>query len=72
MYLAYTNPAVNNLKRKVAATSDCEFMTISKFNNRYNNDIKRKYDIIFIDECSTVSNKEMKEFWNLLIINYLY
>ena len=62
---AYTNPAVNNLKRKVAATSDCEFMTISKFNNRYNNDIKRKYDIIFIDECSTVSNKEMKEFLEL-------
>lgn len=65
LYLAYTNPAVNNLKRKVAATSDCEFMTISKFNNRYNNDIKRKYDIIFIDECSTVSNKEMKEFLEL-------
>lgn len=65
LYLAYTNPAVNNLKRKVAATQDCEFMTISKFNNRYNNDIKRKYDIIFIDECSTVSNKEMKEFLEL-------
>ena len=65
LYLAYTNPAVNNLKRKVAATSDCEFMTILKFNNRYNNDIKRKYDIIFIDECSTVSNKEMKEFLEL-------
>lgn len=62
LYLAYTNPAVNNLKRKVAATSDCEFLTISKFNNKYNNDIKREYDIIFMDECSTISNKEMKEF----------
>lgn len=65
LYLAHTNPAINNLKRKVAVTSDCEFMTISKFNNRYNDDIKRKYDIIFIDECSTVSNKEMKEFLEL-------
>lgn len=65
LYLAYTNPAVNNLRRKVAATSDCDFMTISKFNNRYNNEIKRKYDIIFIDECSTVSNKEMKGFLEL-------
>lgn len=65
LYLAYTNPAVNNLKRKVIATSDCEFMTISKFNNKYNDEIKRKYDIIFIDECSTVSNKEMKEFLEL-------
>ena len=65
LYLAHTNPAVNNLKRKVDATSDCEFMTISKFNNKYNDDIKRNYDIIFIDECSTVSNKEMKEFFEL-------
>lgn len=65
LYLAYTNPAVNNLKRKVAITSDCEFMTISKFNSKYKNDIKREYDIIFIDECSTVSNKEMKEFLKL-------
>lgn len=65
LYLAYTNPAVNNLKRKVTANSDCEFMTISKFNNKYNDGIKRKYDIIFIDECSTVSNKEMKDFLEL-------
>lgn len=65
LYLAYTNPAVNNLKRKVAATSDCEFMTISKFNYKYNDEIRRKYDIVFIDECSTVSNKEMKEFLEL-------
>lgn len=60
LYLAHTNPAVNNLRRKVSVTSDCEFMTMSKFNNK--NNLKRKCDIIFIDECSTVSNKEMKEF----------
>lgn len=65
LYLAYTNPAVNNLKRKVAATSDYEFLTISKFNNKYNDDIKREYDIIFMDECSTISNREMKEFLEL-------
>lgn len=65
LYLAFTNSAVNNLKRKVAKTSDCDFMTISKFNNKFNEDIKRKYDIIFVDECSTVSNKEMKEFLKL-------
>ncbi|MDD6482530.1 MAG: AAA family ATPase [Lachnospiraceae bacterium] len=65
LYLAHTNPAVNNLRRKVAKTSDCEYMTISKFNNKYNGDIKREYDIIFMDECSTISNKEMKEFLEL-------
>lgn len=65
LYLAYTKSAVNNLRRKITKTSDCEFMSISKYNNRYNDDIKREYDIVFIDECSTVSNKEMKEFLEL-------
>lgn len=61
LYLAHTNPAVNNLKRKVAASSNCEFMTITKFNNKYAKDVKRDYDILIIDECSTVSNHNMKE-----------
>lgn len=61
LYLAHTNPAVNNLKRKVAASSNCEFMTITKFINKYTKDIKRDYDILIIDECSTISNHNMKE-----------
>lgn len=65
LYLAHTNPAVNNLKRKVAASSECDFMTIAKFNNKYAKDIKRDYDIIIIDECSTVSNRSMKELLDL-------
>jgi len=65
LYLAHTNPAVNNLKRKVAASLNCKFMTITKFNNKYAKDIKRDYDILIIDECSTVSNHNMKELLNL-------
>lgn len=65
LYLAHTNPAVNNLKRKVAASSKCDFMTIAKFNNKYAKDIKRDYDILIIDECSTVSNRSMKELLDL-------
>lgn len=65
LYLAHTNPAVNNLKRKVAASSNCEFMTITKFNNKYARDIKRDYDILIVDECSTVSNKNMKDLLDL-------
>lgn len=61
VYLAHTNPAVNNLKRKVVASSNCEFMTITKFINTYKNNLRRDYDILIIDECSTVSNKVMKE-----------
>ncbi|MCM1233784.1 MAG: ATP-dependent RecD-like DNA helicase [Ruminococcus flavefaciens] len=59
LYLAHTNPAVNNLRRKVVASSKCEFMTITKFINA--RDLKRDYDILVIDECSTVSNKNMRK-----------
>ena len=62
LYLAHTNPAVMNLKRKIGDTSDVNFMTLFKFNSKYTNDVNRSYDLIFIDECSTVSNKEMVEF----------
>lgn len=58
LYLANTNPAVDNLKRKVT-TANCEFKTIKKFLSYTNHDFE--YDIIFIDECSTVSNSDMKE-----------
>ena len=65
LYLAHTNPAVNNLKRKVNASLKCDFMTITKFNNPYAKDIKRDYDILIIDECSTVSNKSMRRLLEL-------
>lgn len=65
LYLAQTNPAVNNLKRKISASSKCDFMTITKFNNPYAKDIKRDYDILIIDECSTVSNQSMKKLLEL-------
>lgn len=58
LYLANTNPAVNNLKRKIN-TSDCEFMTIAKFLK--NKDIETNYNILVIDECSTVNNRDMKQ-----------
>jgi hypothetical protein len=64
LYLAHTNPAVNNLKRKVTASMNCEFMTITKFNNKTAN-IKRDFDILIIDECSTISNSSMKELLEL-------
>lgn len=56
LYLANTNPAVNNLKRKVRA-QNCDFMTIAKFTN--NSRVQTEFDILIIDECSTVSNADM-------------
>jgi putative helicase len=58
LFLAQTNPAVDNLKRKVNA-SNCKFMTITKF--VLNNRITTEYDILIIDECSTVSNSDMRK-----------
>lgn len=60
LFLAQTNPAVDNLKRKVTA-ADSEYMTIAKFIKRSN--IRTEYDVLVIDECSTVSNKDM---WQVL------
>lgn len=58
LFLAHTNPAVNNLKRKVLESSNSEFMTVSRYmsSSRVNN----TYDILIIDECSTISNRDMR------------
>lgn len=56
LYLAKTNPAIDNLKYKVTA-SNSEFRTINSFLSSQRCDTE--YDIVFIDECSTVSNKDM-------------
>lgn len=65
LYLANTNPAIENLKRKVMVSDsdlNCEFMTIFKFLNKKN--FEKKYDLLVIDECSCVNNKDM---FNILI-----
>lgn len=57
LFIAQTNPAVDNLKRKILV-SNSEFMTITKFLSR--NNYKVGYDVLIIDECSAVSNYDMK------------
>lgn len=61
IYLANTNPAVDNLKRKVNA-ANCTYKTITKFLSYGNRDTT--CDLLFIDECSTVSNKDMLDVLN--------
>ncbi len=56
LYLTNTNPAIDNLKRKVQ-TANCEFMTIAKFLSNRNSDTN--FDLLFIDESSTVGNADM-------------
>lgn len=56
LYLANTNPAVDNLNRKINSWNST-FKTITKFLSRKN--LYTEYDILIIDESSTVSNSDM-------------
>lgn len=51
--IASTNPAVENLRRKIDDRR-CEFKTIAKYLYK-----PVDCDILIVDECSTVSNREM-------------
>ncbi|MDD2199559.1 MAG: AAA family ATPase [Bacteroidales bacterium] len=75
LLLSNTNPAVDNLKRRVNA-SNCTFMTTTKY--LMNVKFGRKYDLLVIDECSTISNNDMKcilnetEFDLLILVGDIY
>ena len=56
LFLAQTNPAIDNLKRKVSAQNST-FRTISSQILRSASD--PEYDLLIIDECSTVSNADL-------------
>ena len=57
IFLANTHPAVDNMHRKVTA-GNSEYNTIAKFLSKRNNNTD--CDVLFIDECSTVSNDDMR------------
>ncbi len=61
IFIANTNPAVDNLRRKVNA-ANCSFKTITKFLSTRNYDVD--CDLLIVDECSTVSNLDMKNILN--------
>lgn len=73
--LANTNPAIENLKRNIL-TDNADYMTIYSFLSEYNHNVD--YDILIIDECSTVSNSDMKQVLNkcnfglLLLVGDIY
>ncbi|MCW9059414.1 MAG: ATP-dependent RecD-like DNA helicase [Gammaproteobacteria bacterium] len=56
LFLAHTNPAIDNLQRKVTAQNS-EFRTISS--QIYRGASGQDYDLLVIDECSTVSNADL-------------
>jgi hypothetical protein len=60
LFLAHTNPAVDNLKRRVNAQNST-FRTISSQISRSD---RADYDLMIIDECSTVSNSDLLKVLN--------
>ena len=66
LFLANTNPAVENLRRRVTAPKS-EFRTIaSQFTN-----LRNKFELLVIDECSTVSNSDLLKILNCVDFNLL-
>lgn len=61
VFLAKTNPAVENLKRKVISHGiDDEFITIDRLIKKYRYS-QPKYNVVIVDECSIVKNEEILE-----------
>ena len=58
LYLTQTNPAKENLMRKIDA-ENTTFSTIESF--KHQSSPFTNYKLLVIDECSTVSNKDMVE-----------
>lgn len=58
LYLANTHSAVSNLRSRIKA-QNTEFKTIKSF--LYSNSQNTAFDILIIDECSVVSNADMRD-----------
>ncbi|MFI3202443.1 MAG: AAA family ATPase, partial [Eubacteriales bacterium] len=69
IYLANTNTAVNNLKTRVGTAGDCDFFTVAKFIS--SNSIDRECFLLVVDECSTISNKDMNKVLQVASFSYL-
>lgn len=58
LFLAVTHPAIDNLKRKTEK-SNAEYMTIESYLQKKK--VNTHWDLVVVDECSTVSNEQMAE-----------
>ena len=75
LFLANTHPAVDNLRRRVQ-TQHAEFRTIASHN--WSSGSATEYEVLVIDECSTVSNEDLLDvlgntkFKLLLLVGDIY
>lgn len=60
LFLTKTHTALQNLRRRIENPgADADFVSINSFTKRVN---LPDYDVIFVDECSTIDNRVMKAF----------
>ena len=60
LFLTKTHTALQNLQRRINNPgADASFVSINSFTKRVN---LPDYDVIFVDECSTIDNRVMKVF----------
>lgn len=58
LFLTKTHTALQNLRRRIKKTDyDSDFISIDSFTKT---DTLTEYDIVFVDECSTIDNRTMK------------
>lgn len=60
IFLTNTYAALENLKRRITVTNS-SFISVKKFLNQ----LDKTYDVIFIDECSTISNSDINRILSL-------
>ena len=64
LFLTKTHTALQNLKRRIDNPGpNSDFICIDSFTKKVN---LPDYDIIFIDECSTIDNRTMKKFLSII------
>lgn len=69
LFLAHTNPAVDNLKRRVDAPNSF-FSTITS-HIKSSAGVGSRYDVLVIDECSTVDNESLLKVLNCTTFDLL-
>lgn len=70
MFLAQTNPAIDNLKRRVTSDEDnCKFSTTASFRKYGAGD--PEYELLVIDECSRVNNSDMRKLLEMVSFKHL-
>lgn len=70
LFLAQTNPAIDNLKRRVKSDENyCSFSTIASF-LKYGPGVS-EYELLVIDECSTVNNGDMHKLLEMVNFKHI-